>query len=135
LAHVTGDPAAVVAQAKKVAHDTLKAAWQQALLDLETQEPKLHPRPRQVIHTSLSEQQINQFLEFYAAWWPIDGEHDYSEARKQLDRLLAGRKALRDFARLGPVYSRFLAVVHGVRPRFLLRGRSITACGCVPASI
>jgi CRISPR-associated protein Cmr2 len=34
-------------------------------------------------------------LEFYAAWVPLNG--DYAQARHQAERLLAGRKALRDF--------------------------------------
>lgn len=47
----------------------------------------------------LSDAQVEHFLEFYAAWWPVPNpEDDYAEARTQVERLLAGRKALRDFA-------------------------------------
>ena len=42
--------------------------------------------------------QLKNFLEFYAAWWPVEGEEAYSHALRQAERLLAGRKALRDFA-------------------------------------
>ncbi len=42
-------------------------------------------------------EQIGDALELYAAWAPLDGS-DYTAARARLMRLLAGRKALRDFA-------------------------------------
>lgn len=50
------------------------------------------------IDWDLAEAQANDFLEIYAAWWPFDGipEH-YQSTRQQVERLLAGRKALRDF--------------------------------------
>ncbi|GMV36323.1 MAG: hypothetical protein AMXMBFR61_08310 [Fimbriimonadales bacterium] len=40
--------------------------------------------------------QVAAFPEVYCAWWPMNG--DYECARLEVDRLLAGRKALRDFA-------------------------------------
>ena len=45
-------------------------------------------------------EQLKGFLEFYAAWWPIadDSPKAFDEARSQVERLLSGRKALRDFA-------------------------------------
>lgn len=48
------------------------------------------------INWDLVDKQIEGFLEFYAAWWPLNG--DYADARAQVERLIAGRKALRDFA-------------------------------------
>jgi len=47
------------------------------------------------IDWELVDKQLDGFLEFYAAWWPM--ENDYSVARREVERLLAGRKALRDF--------------------------------------
>lgn len=47
---------------------------------------------------TLADAQIENFLEFYAAWLPWDGNaSSYEDVRVKLDRLLAGRKALRDF--------------------------------------
>ncbi|MBX2990244.1 MAG: type III-B CRISPR-associated protein Cas10/Cmr2 [Bacteroidetes bacterium] len=46
----------------------------------------------------LANAQIESFLEFYAAWLPWDGDDaTYDGVRRNLDRLLAGRKSLRDF--------------------------------------
>ncbi len=41
------------------------------------------------------DEQIETALEFYASWAPLSG--DYAEARKKLERAIAGRKLLRDF--------------------------------------
>jgi CRISPR-associated protein Cmr2 len=43
----------------------------------------------------LAQDQVDYFLEFYAAWEPLNG--DYMKAREVAERRLAGRKALRDF--------------------------------------
>jgi len=50
-----------------------------------------------VINPGLWHEQIDDVLEFYAAWMPLQSGADYAETRLQLMRLLAGRKALRDF--------------------------------------
>jgi len=42
------------------------------------------------------DEQIESFVEFYASWAPLDG--DYAEARRKLERAVAGRKMLREFA-------------------------------------
>ncbi|MCL6607018.1 MAG: type III-B CRISPR-associated protein Cas10/Cmr2 [Geminicoccaceae bacterium] len=42
------------------------------------------------------DEQIESFVEFYASWAPLDG--DYAEARRKLERTVAGRKMLREFA-------------------------------------
>ena len=42
------------------------------------------------------DEQIESFVEFYASWAPLDG--DYAEARRKLERAIAGRKMLREFA-------------------------------------
>jgi len=42
------------------------------------------------------DEQIESFVEFYASWTPL-GE-DYAEARRKLERAVAGRKMLREFA-------------------------------------
>lgn len=50
----------------------------------------------------LADAQIEAFLEWYAAWAPYDpgatdGPDCYKEARQRVERLLAGRKTLREF--------------------------------------
>jgi CRISPR-associated protein Cmr2 len=44
------------------------------------------------------EYQKNGVIEFYSAWCPFGDGRDYLEARKNVTRLLAGRKNIRDFA-------------------------------------
>jgi CRISPR-associated protein Cmr2 len=39
-------------------------------------------------------EQLNELVEFYAAWTPLD---DYEESRSRVEELLAARKTLRDF--------------------------------------
>ncbi len=50
-----------------------------------------------LVNWTLVDEQLADFLEFYAAWWRYDSEAGYDEARQNADALLAGRKALRDF--------------------------------------
>lgn len=47
------------------------------------------------IQKDLWDEQVNDVIEFYAAWVHLDG--NYAEARARVERLLAGRKRLRDF--------------------------------------
>lgn len=92
LARVDGiDPKDAVSRAETAARSCLRTAWDEAL-------QKLTPAQRAQIDPNAAEQQIGSFLEFYGAWWPWDGQDaTYADARTQVDRLLAGRKALRDF--------------------------------------
>ena len=85
----TDDPAAFAQQLREVAVQWLWQQWQSARERM----------PNVPLDEHLAEEQIKQFLEFYAAWVPLNG--DYAQARHQAERLLAGRKALRDF-RQGP---------------------------------
>lgn len=89
LAQVEGDPAEQVARAREAATQVLTEAWKAAWR-------KLSPEQRQRIDTVRAEEQLTHLLEFYAAWVPVNG--DYPAARQRVERLLAGRKALRDFA-------------------------------------
>ncbi|MCC6728995.1 MAG: type III-B CRISPR-associated protein Cas10/Cmr2 [Chthonomonadales bacterium] len=85
-----GDPAAIARAAEAAAKAHLRGRWDDAQGDV----------PREVgLALEPARQQIDTFLEFYSAWWPWDGaDATYREARRQVERLLAGRKALRDFA-------------------------------------
>ncbi len=85
LAEVTGDPKTNADTAQAAAQKVLADAWAKALVS----EVKPH------VNMDLADAQIESFLEFYAAWVPVNG--NYAQARKDVERLLAGRKALRDF--------------------------------------
>ncbi len=81
-------PVAVVDECRKAALKTLEDAWTNAMKSI----------PNGVLDETLADHQIKHFLEFYTAWLPWDGnDGTYEEVRRELDRLLAGRKALRDF--------------------------------------
>jgi len=81
----TDDPAAFAQQLREVAVQWLWQQWQSARERM----------PNVPLDEHLAEEQIKHLLEFYAAWVPLNG--DYAQARHQAERLLAGRKALRDF--------------------------------------
>ncbi|MDX9859214.1 MAG: type III-B CRISPR-associated protein Cas10/Cmr2 [candidate division Zixibacteria bacterium] len=51
---------------------------------------------RKLISENLWGEQVDDVLEFYAAWCPLS-DNDYRTARTNVMRLLAGRKACRDF--------------------------------------
>lgn len=87
LAEVTGDPRELVALVKIAARDYLLPEWDKALASFS------HPRE---VNQARAKMQIEDFLEIYAAWVTLD-PNDYQGSRKQVERLLAGRKALRDF--------------------------------------
>lgn len=55
-------------------------------------------RIKSEIDLQLAQDQIDNFLELYAAWVPLNDTPTYDNQRKEAERLLAGRKALRDFA-------------------------------------
>ena len=85
---VQGEPYKIAADAKKQAHTYLREQWEGCLQQLSNE-------VKTCIDTTLADEQLQHFLEFYAAWVPLN--NDYPSARQHLERLLAGRKALRDF--------------------------------------
>jgi CRISPR-associated protein Cmr2 len=84
---VQGEPHKIAADAKEQAHAYLRQQWDACLQQLGA--------VKGCIDEELANWQLKNFLEFYAAWVPLNG--DYAAARQRLERLLAGRKALRDF--------------------------------------
>jgi CRISPR-associated protein Cmr2 len=90
---VQGEPHKIAADAKEQAHAYLRQQWDACLQQLGA--------VKGCIDEELANWQLKNFLEFYAAWVPLNG--DYAAARRRLERLLAGRKALRDFKQ-APVY-------------------------------
>lgn len=49
------------------------------------------------VEQTRAQEQLKSFLEFYAAWEPLDDKTRYAEARRIVEGRLAGRKALRNF--------------------------------------
>jgi CRISPR-associated protein Cmr2 len=87
LALITdGEPAGIAKAARKAADERLQYHWDRVKMRI----PNLD--------AALAKAQIVQFLEFYAAWYPVaEDQYGYQTARLQVDRLLAGRKARREF--------------------------------------
>lgn len=85
---VSGTPHKIAADAKEQAHHYLREQWDECISQLSSE-------IQQSIDTELVNWQLKNFLEFYAAWVPLNG--NYQSARRRLEQLLAGRKALRDF--------------------------------------
>jgi CRISPR-associated protein Cmr2 len=79
------EPELAAQGAKQAAQAFLKEQWERTKRDV----------PEGCLDQELADEQIERFLEFYAAWVPMNG--CYVEERKLVERLLAGRKALRDF--------------------------------------
>jgi CRISPR-associated protein Cmr2 len=79
------DPAAVARDAENAARDYLLNKWHEVTSGL----------PDSDLNREVGEDQIAHFLEFYAAWLPRTD--CYAKDRDQVERLMAGRKALRDF--------------------------------------
>ncbi len=57
---------------------------------------EVHAAIGEIIRAGLWDQQVEDVVEFYAAWVPFSRD-TYNEKRQQLARLLAGRKNCRDF--------------------------------------
>jgi CRISPR-associated protein Cmr2 len=98
IAEITNaDPATVSKECRNAALDYLREVWRDAMEQI----PKSH------FDEDNANKQIESFLEFYSAWLEWDGqEGTYESKRQQLDRLLAGRKALRDFLQPDKVNNR-----------------------------
>jgi len=91
LAEVEGEPKALAEGAQKAAQEKLEHLWKKTIESL----PESY---QSQIDQARAKEQLGSFLEFYAAWVPLPDEEKYPEARRTVERLLAGRKALRDFA-------------------------------------
>lgn len=93
-----GDPKALAERAKNTANQLLHTTWDDVRKGLtKSQEAVLD------FQDGMIAGQINHFLEFYAAWYPLNEDcSDYKEARQAVELLLAGRKALREFGTPSP---------------------------------
>lgn len=86
---VVPDPVQAAAAAEDAARAAFRGAWEAALEEL----PLAQQR---IIDLGRATAQIGSFLEVYAAWLPTTVA-GYPQDRANVERLLAGRKALRDF--------------------------------------
>jgi len=89
LCIVQGEPHKIAIEAKERAWGYLRQVWKEIYQEIT-------PDVQKLIDDDIVAWQLKNFLEFYAAWVPLE-EEDYSSARARLERILAGRKALRDF--------------------------------------
>lgn len=88
LVRVQGDPAEYAAAAKAAATAFLKAEFGRVTGKLTAH-----------IDRKKADTQLEHFLEFFAAW--VEEKDGYAADRKKVEKLLAGRKALRDFQNFG----------------------------------
>jgi CRISPR-associated protein Cmr2 len=88
-----GKPASAVAEARKAATDRLMDEMGETLILVGRRAPGS-------VDDDLVRQQVQELLEFYAAWWPCPNDASYPVARSEVERLLAGRKVLREFSHI-----------------------------------
>ncbi|NLL37960.1 MAG: type III-B CRISPR-associated protein Cas10/Cmr2 [Fretibacterium sp.] len=100
-------------------------------------------RVRNFIEEKRWREQLEDVIEFYAAWVELAGEDDYKRARQEAARLLAARKNLRDFkphkgeagipksSLDGLRESVFKSSRKGSRPRGVKEGESLDAVGLI----
>lgn len=81
------DPQTMASIARNEACSGLLQQWQDGMADLSGYG----------ILKQLASDQINSFLEFYAAWMPY-GDSNYADCRRKVESLLSARKNLRDFS-------------------------------------
>ncbi len=89
----TGDPKAAARSAEAAARQVLLATLYRVKSTLQGRNAD------RLVNWELATEQVKTFLEFYAAWVPYDPTkpEPYAAPRERVERLLAGRKALRDF--------------------------------------
>ncbi|MCX7719159.1 MAG: type III-B CRISPR-associated protein Cas10/Cmr2 [Candidatus Sumerlaeaceae bacterium] len=93
----------------KEARDAAQERWQQYA-------DKVKKELGDLIDPARWDAQVKDVVEFYAACVPLEDDSGYKQARDRVMRLLAGRKACRDFAQPDPA-----ADAHGV-PKSALDG-------------
>lgn len=90
---IASAPQPLAAKAREHLGSLLNAKWEQTKDRLDR---KYGLDVGNDLETDIVAAQLNQFIEWYAAWTPWT-EATHVPARKQVELLLAGRKALRDF--------------------------------------
>lgn len=89
LPRVAGNPADLWPKLKQAAHDRWEQLATEATQGLAA---------GWIVRPRWERQLLEGVVEFYAAWQPIGSEGQYPRVRARVMRLLAGRKACRDFA-------------------------------------
>jgi CRISPR-associated protein Cmr2 len=118
LLHEDQDPKVVARECRKRLKRKLMEYWQAVLNQL----------PAGTIDEELANNQVKNFLEFYAAWMPLDNAVDYPAIRQELERLLAGRKALRDFKQPLSFPDRFKSPLDPSRDTVILNHAKLKSC-------
>lgn len=118
LLHEDQDPKTVARECRKHLKRKLMEYWQEVLSQL----------PAGTIDEELANNQVKNFLEFYAAWMPLDDEANYPTIRQELERLLAGRKALRDFKQPLSFPDRFKSPLDPSRDTVILNHAKLKSC-------
>lgn len=95
--------------ARKCWEDATKAAFNDA---------------KDITNVDIWKSQIDDVIEFYAAWVPLHSQTDYPQARERVMRLLAGRKACRDFKPARGVPGRPKSSLDGARESVLICGKT-----------
>lgn len=111
----TDDPAQAVEDAKKMARDNWSKKAKQA--KQKATEAGLK------IDDTIWNEQVNDVLEFFAAWISYKQDDNYTQKRKSLDRLLNARKNTRDFI-ANPVAGNNIpkSSLDGLRENIILSG-------------
>ena len=118
LAEVSGAaPATVLDAAKKAARDVWSEMARAARGEVESDK---------VIRADVWDSQVDEVLELFGAWSPLGGEaagtrSPYQAARDHLMRLMAGRKALRDFRQPTPFHQLPKSSLDGQRDTVLFK--------------
>jgi len=81
------DPAQAAQLAQDAIRRQLKDAWTKFRKEI----------PDGLLDEELAQDQLENFLEFYAAWVPYEEGSKYQDARNEVEELLAARKNLREF--------------------------------------
>lgn len=102
LAIVQDDPQKIAHIACQEARRALTDQWNGAINGSSIPEPPITDGElshiKSEIDLQLALDQVENFLELYTAWVPLGDIHSYDGQRQRVEQLLAGRKALRDFA-------------------------------------
>lgn len=99
LASTTFRPEELAEQARNAVIERIEELWDHDVTR------RLSSELTGAVDHDLAKAQLQDFLEWYAAWVRYDPAK-YTDARKEVERLLAGRKALRDFGRAAGVEQR-----------------------------
>jgi len=97
---------------KETAKKAARRAWEIRATDAKNDADKAELG---LIEKDVWKDQVDDVIEFYAAWKILPTDHDYSRIRSELMRLLAGRKACRNFLPAAGIAGRPKSSLDGAR--------------------